>query len=426
MTSNPAMIAMTDPAEARRRVVFEPSLEPAPIDILIVDDEPKNLTVLETVLNDPAYRLVRASSAEQALLALIDREFALLILDIQMPVMNGFELAHMIKTRKRTAHVPIIFLTAYYNEEAHMIEGYDTGAVDYLHKPVNPVVLRSKVAVFAELYRKNRELSNEVETRLRIEEELRKLNETLDQRVRDRTRELEEHSSRLRCANDALEQFAFAASHDLQEPLRTVAIYSQLLKQRCAVNLPGEAASFLEVIVEGAERMRCLISSLLSYAQIDRLDEPVEITDSEEVLDQVVRNLARLVNESEATIEHGSMPRVPIKRFHLEQLLQNLIGNALKYRKQDEPSRVHVMANREDQHWHFVVSDNGAGIGPEYHSTIFGLFKRLHGSEQAGSGMGLPICQRIVERYGGRIWVESAAGTGAKFHFTLPVQRDTR
>ena len=126
-----------------------------PINILIVDDEPKNLTVLETVLDDPDYRLVRAESADQALLALVDEEFALLILDIRMPGMTGFELAHMIKERKKTAQVPIIFLTAYYNEDQHVLEGYGTGAVDYLHKPVNPAILRSKVAVFAELHRKS-------------------------------------------------------------------------------------------------------------------------------------------------------------------------------------------------------------------------------------------------------------------------------
>ncbi len=418
------MAAMPDAAEAPSRVVIEPSREPAPINILIVDDEPKNLTVLETVLSDPAYHLVRALSAEEALLALIDHDFALLVLDIQMPIMNGFELAHMIKKRKRTAQVPIIFLTAYYNEEAHMVEGYDTGAVDYLHKPVNPTVLRSKVAVFADLHRKNRELGSEVEQRRRAEDELRELNETLEQRVRERTRELEEHAARLRRANDALEQFAFAASHDLQEPLRTVSIYSELLKERCAAGLSMEGSSFLDVIMEGAERMRCLISSLLSYAQADRLEEPAELAVSQEVLEQVIRNLARLIQESEGAVEYENLPSVPVKRVHLEQLLQNLIGNALRYRKQDQPPRIGVAADREGREWHFVVSDNGVGIAPDYHSTIFGLFKRLHGPEQSGSGMGLAICQRIVERYGGRIWVESALGGGARFHFTLPAASD--
>ncbi len=181
-----------------------------PINILIVDDEPKNLLVLETVLDDPGYRLVRASSADQALLALVVEEFALLILDIRMPGMTGFELAQMIKDRKKTSRVPIIFLTAYYNEDQHVLEGYGTGAVDYLHKPVNPAVLRSKVAVFAELHRKKREcdmacrvLLAEVSERRRAEEQLRELNDTLESRVTERTGALHEIDERMRLATEA-------------------------------------------------------------------------------------------------------------------------------------------------------------------------------------------------------------------------------
>jgi two-component sensor histidine kinase len=167
---------------------------PDPINILIVDDEPKNLTVLEAILDSPDYRLVRAESGEQALLALLAEDFALLILDIRMPGMTGFELARVVRLRKKTANVPIIFLTAYYNEDQHVLEGYGAGAVDYLLKPVNPTVLRAKVAIFAELYRKrrdiedtNRALQAEVISRRRTEDRLRELNDTLEQRVSERT-----------------------------------------------------------------------------------------------------------------------------------------------------------------------------------------------------------------------------------------------
>jgi PAS domain S-box-containing protein len=181
------------------------ALETAPINILLVDDEPKNLTALETVLDDPNYRLVRATSANEALLALVAEDFALLILDIQMPDMNGFELAHMVKQRKKTASIPIIFLTAYFSEDEHVMEGYSTGAVDYLHKPINAAVLRSKVAAFATLHRKtrqselaNRALRAEIAERHKAQDQLRQLNSDLERRVATRTAELSESEARFR------------------------------------------------------------------------------------------------------------------------------------------------------------------------------------------------------------------------------------
>jgi PAS domain S-box-containing protein len=190
---------------------------PAPINILIVDDEPRNLAVLEAILDDPGYRLVRAESAEQALLALLVDEFALLILDVRMPVVSGFELAQIIKERKKTANVPIIFLTAYYNEDQHTIEGYDAGAVDYLHKPLNPAILRSKVGMFAELYRRQRDLAEanrallaEVMSRRHAEEQLRELNNTLEQRVADRTASLHASEAKLRESERQLQELISA------------------------------------------------------------------------------------------------------------------------------------------------------------------------------------------------------------------------
>jgi PAS domain S-box-containing protein len=175
------------------------------INILLVDDEPKNLTVLESILQDPRYRLVKAASADEALLALVAEEFGLLILDIQMPDMNGFELAQMIRQRKKTAEVPIIFLTAYYNEDQHVIEGYESGAVDYLHKPVNAPILRSKVAIFAQLHLTTRQLAlanrlllAEIGERQSVQEELLRLNEDLERRVTERTAELEQTNAALR------------------------------------------------------------------------------------------------------------------------------------------------------------------------------------------------------------------------------------
>ena len=206
--STDAMDPQGDPAPADATAPASAS-DDEPINILLVDDEPKNLTVLETVLMNPGYRLVRAESADQALLALVAEEFALLVLDIQMPGMSGFELAQLIKQRKKTAGVPIIFLTAYYSEDQHVLEGYSTGAVDYLHKPINPTILRSKVAVFAELHRKNREsarsnqnLLKEVDRAAHAEEQLRQLNDELELRVAERTETLLARERELRSLAD--------------------------------------------------------------------------------------------------------------------------------------------------------------------------------------------------------------------------------
>jgi light-regulated signal transduction histidine kinase (bacteriophytochrome) len=265
-------------------------------------------------------------------------------------------------------------------------------------------------------------LSKEVEARRRAEEQLQELNHTLEERVAERTQELRQHAERLRRANEALEEFAYAASHDLQEPLRNVALYAELLKNRHGSTLNPEGTEFLGVITEGAQRMSQLVSGLLEYAQADSLDEPISIADGEAVFAQVLKNLDCSVQESGATLTHDVLPSVPIKAIHLEQLLQNLIGNALKYKKDGEPLRVRVSAAQQDGHWRFSIADNGIGIAPPYHEKIFGLFKRLHSARLGSSstGMGLAICQRIVARYGGRIWVESEVDRGATFHFTLP------
>ena len=202
------------------------------INILLVDDEPKNLTVLETVLTNPAYRLVRAESGDQALLGLVAQEFALLILDIQMPGMSGFELAQLIKERKKTAGVPIIFLTAYYSEDQHVLEGYGTGAVDYLHKPINSTILRSKVAVFAELHRKSREsapgpisnLQQEVTARRAAEDQLRQLNDELELRVAERTESLLARERELRSLADNTPDMLTRFDRDLRYVFVNLAI----------------------------------------------------------------------------------------------------------------------------------------------------------------------------------------------------------
>jgi signal transduction histidine kinase len=224
----------------------------------------------------------------------------------------------------------------------------------------------------------------------------------------------------LRRANADLSQFAFAASHDLREPLRIITTYSQLLIKRYGAQLGNEPAVFLGYIADNAQRMSGLLADLLSYTQAGVDEEPAaEFIDLNAVCDDAVKNLQVAIGESGAVVTHDELPSVYGHEAHFLQLLQNLIANAIKYRGEQAPQIV-VSAERRDGEWLFAVADNGMGIPPEYQRQIFGLFKRLHGKTIPGTGIGLAICQRVVERYGGRIWVESEVNRGARFYFTLP------
>ena len=227
----------------------------------------------------------------------------------------------------------------------------------------------------------------------------------------------------LRRANRDLEQFAFSASHDLQEPIRNVAIYSQLFNKRYAGKLDKQADKFLGYITEGAQRMGDLVSDLLAYTQAAATDnEVLKPVSTEDALRKVLSNLQGVIQESNAQVTYDPLPAVGVKEVHLQQLLQNLIGNAIKYRKDTEPPRIHAAAGMENGMWRFSIADNGIGIEPQFHDRVFGLFKRLHasGGKYPGTGIGLAICQKIVERYGGRIWLESEPDEGTTFYFTLP------
>jgi PAS domain S-box-containing protein len=226
----------------------------------------------------------------------------------------------------------------------------------------------------------------------------------------------------LRRANQDLEEFAFSASHDLQEPLRTVKIYSELLTKECGDSIDAEGRAYLSYLGGGATRMEMLLRDLLTYTQVAKFQAPTEATDASEALASTLASLAGVIAETGARVTADPLPSLRVHGAHLQQLFQNLIGNAIKYRSPDRPPAVHVAAELHNGHWIFTVTDNGIGIDPGYKERIFGLFKRLHTSEAySGTGIGLAICRRIVDRYHGRIWVESEPGRGSTFRFTLPV-----
>jgi PAS domain S-box-containing protein len=226
----------------------------------------------------------------------------------------------------------------------------------------------------------------------------------------------------LRRANQDLEHFAYSASHDLREPLRTIKLYSELLTSRYGTNFDGEARAFLDQVSRAADRMETLLRSLMVYAQTSGQEKSATPVDAAAVLRDVLANLAPVIEESGARVNSEPLPWTPVHAVHLQQIFQNLIGNAVKFRRSDQPPIVQLSARRLNDNWLFCVSDNGIGIEPEYQDGVFDLFKRLHSVEKySGAGIGLALCRRIVELYRGRIWVESQPGQGSSFYFTLPV-----
>jgi signal transduction histidine kinase len=232
--------------------------------------------------------------------------------------------------------------------------------------------------------------------------------------------ELVRQADELARSNADLQQFAYATSHDLKEPLRTMVIYSQMLRSRYGEKLDGEANTFLDYIGSSAEHMQRLVDGLLAYSRLVNVETmpgaPMEL---QTALRWATMNLQTVIQETHAAVTHDELPIVCGDHVQLVQLLQNLIHNAIKYRNHEAP-RIHVWAERRGDHWCIGVRDNGVGIKPQYTELIFGLFKRLHGKDIPGAGIGLALAKRIVEKHGGRIWVQSEPGAGSVFYFTVP------
>jgi signal transduction histidine kinase len=232
---------------------------------------------------------------------------------------------------------------------------------------------------------------------------------------------LREKTNALARSNAELEQFAYVASHDLQEPLRMVSSYVQLFEKRYAGQVDTRAQKYIDYAVEGAKRMQALIGGLLEYSRVGRIDEPSGRVDTGAALDQALLDLRSAIEESRAEVTRGPLPAVTGNAERLAQVFLNLVGNAIKFRRPGEAPSIHVSAAPQGEEWLFAVRDNGIGIDPQYLDRIFVIFQRLHTrAEYPGTGIGLSICKKVIERHGGRIWVESESGAGATFHFTLP------
>jgi signal transduction histidine kinase len=383
---------------------------PEPIDILLVDDEARNLDALEAILSDPAYRLIRAQDADRALRLLLENDVAAIVLDIKMPGVSGLELAQMIKNTKRFRQTPIVFLTAYLMDDQHVIAGYDAGAVDYLTKPVNPQILRHKIAVFAELFRKTRELAE--------------LNATLEERVRERTAELERSEAELRVAASQKDEFLAILAHELRNPLAPLRSGLDLLLRR--MDRDAMVDRTLGVMNRQLDHMVRLIDDLLDISRISRgaLELKKQTLDLASLVQSTV-DAARPIFQAREQVLVASV-RTEVKALvdptRVNQIVTNLLTNAAKFTPRG--GRITIDLGTEEGTAAIRVTDSGAGIPADQVERIFDMFARItHGDGgESGLGIGLALARRLAEMHGGRLNASSGGeGQGATFVLTLPI-----
>lgn len=409
--------------------------------ILLVDDREDNLFSMETILETDGYDLVKASSGRQALkILLVEFDFALILMDVKMPNLSGFETAALIYEREKLKHIPIVFITANTYGEEHMFKGYRMGAVDYINKPINPELLRTKVSVFVDLYTKNHQL-------IAHEQKLIAINKSMENEIQERkaseahvkelNRQLLENIDRLESANKELDRFAFMSSHDLQEPLRKIRTFTDLLYSKYKDIFDEDATHYFSRIQKSAERMQTLIMDILQFSKVSSDKSAVVNTDLNKIVEEVLIDLDSSIKEEHATVNVKDLPSVNVNPGLMIPLFSNLIGNALKYRKKDTAPVINIYALREDEEdtgntlagkmggkfYRIYIEDNGIGFDQKYGEQIFEMFVRLHGNkEYEGTGIGLALCKQIVEHHQGYIAALSKEKVGSTFIISLPVQ----
>ena len=407
--------------------------------ILLVDDREDNLFSMETILEPDGYKFVKASSGRQALkILLTEFDFALILMDVKMPNLNGFETAALIYEREKLKHIPIIFITANTYGEDNIFKGYRTGAVDYIYKPINPGLLRAKVGVFIDLYKKNQQLSLQ-------EERLKLINKNLQNEIIERkaseekiielNKELLSNIDRLEKANKELDRFAFMASHDLQEPLRKILTFSDRLYIKHRDQLDADAKLNIDRIQKAAGRMQALIKDILTFSKLSVEKDLFVQTDLQVIVQEVLDELQGIMEEKKAQVNVTSLPSLYVNPGLIKPLFFNLIGNALKYSRKDVAPRISINfeinesgqlvgTDKQVKYCRIYVKDNGIGFEQQYAGQIFEMFQRLHSqTDYEGTGIGLALCKQIVEKHKGYINALSTINEGATFIVSLPMEQ---
>ena len=446
------------------------------VNVLMVDDHPENLVALEAILGGLSQNLVKAHSGMEALRCLLNQDFAVILLDVQMPGMDGFETAAVIRQRERSQNTPIIFITAINRSDIHVSRGYSLGAVDYLFKPIEPEILLSKVAVFVSLFKKtqevkrqaqqleaaNIELETEIKSRKYTEELLRHAHDQLDIKVQERTAELAKTNESLKAeiaervktekalhqakeaaevANRAKSDFLSMVSHELRTPLTSVLGFAKIIKKKLQSTIFPEittenkktqkairqVADNIDIIVSEGERLTTLINDVLDLAKLEagKIEWKTEPISVAQIIEQATAATSALFQAKGLVLlkdVEEELPEIVGDRDRLIQVVINLISNAVKF---TDKGSVTCRVRRTDNNAIGVnVIDTGIGIAETDQPQVFERFKQIGDTltdKPQGTGLGLPICKQIVEHHGGKIWVESELGKGSNFSFTLPI-----
>lgn len=411
--------------------------KPARVKILIVDDKENNLISMESLLWEEGYNIVKARSGKEALKILLkDFDFTLILMDVEMPDLNGFETAAMIYEREKLKHIPIIFITAHSYGDENLYKGYRTGAVDYIYKPIQPDLLRVKVMVFAELYRKNHLLMAQ-------EQKLIAINRNLEIEIKDRiaseakindlNKQLLQNINTLELTNKELDRFAFMASHDLQEPIRKIRIFSNRIAEKYYEQIGDEGKVYIDKMQLACSRMQSLIGDILAFSKISVTRDSLELSDMNKLLDEVIAEMELPIQEKKAKVSIDKLPSVHVNPILIKSLFQNLISNSLKYSKEDTNPEIKISGGIDKSYklndqaettrfCRIYVQDNGIGFEQQYAEQIFTMFTRLHmNTEYAGTGIGLAMCKKIVEEHAGYISAKSEVNKGTTFTISLPV-----
>jgi len=379
------------------------------VNILLVDDQPANLVALEAMLQGLGQNLIRAESGREALKWLLTHEFAVILLDVKMPDMDGFETASLIRQRDKSRHTPIIFLTAADKSHTQAVRGYSVGAVDYLVKPVVPEFVRSKVAVFVELAKKTELLRRQTQMLRASEQAARELAAEQAELVRDL-----EHKNR------ELESFSYAVSHDLRAPLRRIDSYSKAVVDSQAERLDDTGRKFLDRVRQSSREMAQLIDDVLYLSKVTRAELREQEVDLSSLVTLLLDRMREL--EPDRRVEIKVRPGVIVVADGqlLRIAMENLLENAWKFTTKQAEAKIEFGMSQMGGEPTYFVRDNGAGFDMTYVDRLFGPFQRLHlASEFPGSGIGLATVQRIIHRHGGKAWAEGMVGQGATFHFTI-------